>query len=98
MTSRTFLAVVLALLAIDAALPPRVQPTALFLRGMIAVYRHTASPVLAATRLASCRFEPTCSAYGAEAIRRYGTWVGGAKTIWRVLRCNPWGGSGYDPP
>lgn len=95
--SRTTL-VVLLLLAVDAALPPRVSPTAWVLRGLIGIYRVTASPVLRASKLASCRFTPTCSAYGAEAIAKYGTWVGGAKTAWRILRCNPWGGSGEDPP
>lgn len=45
----------------------------------------------------SCRFTPTCSQYGLEAIRRYGPFKGGWLTLKRLLRCHPWGGSGYDP-
>ena len=87
-----------ALLALDAALPPRIEPTALLLRGMIRVYQWTVSPILARIPAAGCRFTPTCSHYGYESIRKYGTWKGGAKTVWRVLRCNPFGGTGEDLP
>lgn len=45
----------------------------------------------------SCRFIPTCSDYAIEAIDTYGTFKGGLMAIKRILRCNPWGGSGYDP-
>ena len=45
----------------------------------------------------ACRFEPTCSHYAYEAIAKYGIIRGGRLAVWRVLRCNPWGGSGYDP-
>lgn len=45
----------------------------------------------------SCRFQPTCSAYAMEALERHGAIKGGRLAIWRILRCNPWGGSGYDP-
>lgn len=45
----------------------------------------------------SCRFTPTCSQYAIEAIRKHGPFKGLALAIWRILRCNPWGGSGYDP-
>ena len=45
----------------------------------------------------SCRFTPTCSQYAIEALRKYGPWKGLWLTIKRILRCNPWGGSGYDP-
>jgi len=44
-----------------------------------------------------CRFTPTCSQYGIEAIERYGAIKGSWLTIKRICRCNPWGGSGYDP-
>ena len=37
-----------------------------------------------------CRFEPTCSAYGREAIAKYGFGKGSAKTLWRIARCGPW--------
>eukprot|EP01036_Dinobryon_divergens_P023700 gene23700-32079_t len=46
----------------------------------------------------NCRFLPTCSSYGLEAIETYGPWKGGLLTAWRILRCNPLGGRGYDPP
>lgn len=45
----------------------------------------------------SCRFIPTCSAYGAEAIEKYGAVRGSFMTLKRVLRCNPWNPGGYDP-
>lgn len=45
----------------------------------------------------SCRFFPTCSEYGYQAIEKYGIIRGGAMTVWRVLRCNPFGKGGYDP-
>ncbi|MBR2947753.1 MAG: membrane protein insertion efficiency factor YidD [Bacteroidales bacterium] len=44
-----------------------------------------------------CRFTPTCSAYAIQAFRKHGPIKGLYLTIWRILRCNPWGGSGYDP-
>lgn len=45
----------------------------------------------------SCRFTPTCSQYAVEAIRKYGPFKGSWLAFKRILRCNPWGGSGYDP-
>lgn len=45
----------------------------------------------------SCRFTPTCSEYAKQAIKKHGPIKGLALAIWRILRCNPWGGSGYDP-
>lgn len=45
----------------------------------------------------SCRYTPTCSAYSAEAIKKYGAIKGGWLALKRILSCNPWGGSGYDP-
>lgn len=44
-----------------------------------------------------CRFYPTCSQYGLESIQKYGIIKGGIKTIWRVIRCNPWNKGGNDP-
>jgi len=44
-----------------------------------------------------CRFSPTCSEYGAQAIEKHGVIKGGALTCWRILRCNPWNKGGYDP-
>ncbi|MFA7088275.1 MAG: membrane protein insertion efficiency factor YidD [Patescibacteria group bacterium] len=44
-----------------------------------------------------CRFTPTCSDYGVEAINKYGIIKGGLMTCWRILRCNPWNKGGHDP-
>ncbi|HIT49007.1 MAG TPA: membrane protein insertion efficiency factor YidD [Candidatus Coprenecus stercoripullorum] len=46
---------------------------------------------------AACRFTPTCSAYAMEAFRKYGPFKGFYLSLKRILRCHPWGGSGYDP-
>lgn len=45
----------------------------------------------------SCRFVPSCSQYGIEAIQKYGALKGGWLTLKRLCRCHPWGGSGFDP-
>ncbi|MCK9626076.1 MAG: membrane protein insertion efficiency factor YidD [Bacteroidales bacterium] len=45
----------------------------------------------------ACRFTPTCSAYALEAIKKHGIIKGGYLAAKRILRCHPWGGSGYDP-
>ena len=45
-----------------------------------------------------CRFEPSCSNYFILAVRKHGPVVGPLKGAWRICRCNPWGGSGFDPP
>lgn len=45
----------------------------------------------------SCRYTPTCSQYAVEALRKHGLFKGGWLAFKRILRCNPWGGSGYDP-
>ena len=60
---------------------------------IIALYRKAISPLLPP----ACRFVPSCSEYGYEAVARYGILAGGRLAIWRILRCNPFGGSGYDP-
>lgn len=44
-----------------------------------------------------CKYIPTCSQYGVEAIERFGAIKGTALTVWRFLRCNPWSRGGYDP-
>ena len=60
---------------------------------IIGLYRKAISPLLPP----ACRFVPSCSEYGYEAVARYGILAGGRLAIWRILRCNPFGGSGYDP-
>lgn len=45
----------------------------------------------------ACRFTPTCSEYARQALIKHGPIKGLGLAIWRILRCNPWGGSGYDP-
>lgn len=59
----------------------------------IRFYQKCISPLTPPT----CRFTPTCSHYAIEAIRKHGPFKGLALAVWRILRCNPWGGSGYDP-
>ena len=44
-----------------------------------------------------CPYVPSCSAYGYEAISKYGAVKGGLLTVWRILRCNPFSKGGYDP-
>ncbi|HIT12352.1 MAG TPA: membrane protein insertion efficiency factor YidD [Candidatus Pelethosoma merdigallinarum] len=44
-----------------------------------------------------CRFTPTCSNYAIEALEVHGLFKGSLLSIWRILRCNPWGGKGFDP-
>lgn len=65
--------------------------------GAIAIYRAAVSPVIHALNGPACRFEPSCSAYAREAIAEYGIVRGGAMAVWRVARCNPMGGNGFDP-
>ncbi len=60
---------------------------------LILVYRFTLSPILGRF----CRFTPTCSRYGEECYRRFGFFLATALTLWRILRCQPFGTAGYDP-
>ena len=60
---------------------------------LIRFYREAISP----RTPAMCKYIPTCSQYGLEAIERFGALKGGLMTIWRILRCNPWSRGGYDP-
>ena len=59
----------------------------------IRFYQRFISPLLPG----SCRFSPTCSHYGVEALKAHGLIAGGALLIWRILRCQPFGGWGRDP-
>lgn len=60
----------------------------------IGFYKNFISPLLPP----ACRFFPTCSQYGVQAIQEFGPVKGGILTAWRILRCSPIGGKGYDPP
>ena len=64
------------------------------LLALIGFYRLAISPLLGPPR---CRFIPSCSAYGLEAIERHGPWRGSWLTIKRLLRCHPWTPCGCDP-
>jgi putative membrane protein insertion efficiency factor len=66
----------------------------LALLGLIRLYQMTFSKILAPN---TCRFYPSCSHYGYQAVYKFGVLKGGAKAIWRVLRCNPFSHGGYDP-
>jgi uncharacterized protein len=63
------------------------------LRGLIRLYQLFLSPLVGPT----CRYLPSCSDYAAEAIARHGALTGSWLALRRLLRCHPWGGSGYDP-
>ncbi len=60
---------------------------------LIRIYQTCISPLTPA----ACRYTPTCSQYAKEAIIKYGPLRGGWLALKRILRCHPWGGSGYDP-
>ncbi len=60
---------------------------------LIRLYRKFISPI----KPGCCRFTPTCSAYAIEAFEKRGFFAGFILTVWRILRCNPFGRGGYDP-
>ena len=60
---------------------------------LVLAYRATLRPVLGG----HCRFQPTCSQYMIDAIRKHGPWRGACRGLRRLARCHPFGGSGYDP-
>jgi len=62
--------------------------------GLVLLYRATLGHFLGGF----CRFQPTCSQYMIEAIQKYGPWRGAWRGLKRVVRCQPFGGSGYDAP
>ncbi len=65
----------------------------LFLRLLISVYRYGFSALFPP----SCRYTPSCSLYGLEAVKRYGAFRGSVLTVKRILRCHPGHPGGYDP-
>ena len=64
------------------------------LLGLIRIYQMTLSRTVPS---GSCRFYPTCSHYGYQAIYKYGVLKGSVMAAWRVVRCNPFNKGGYDP-
>jgi len=60
---------------------------------LIKLYQKLISPLFPP----SCRFYPTCSEYAVQSLTKYGVFKGGLKSIWRILRCNPWNKGGFDP-
>jgi putative membrane protein insertion efficiency factor len=64
-----------------------------FIIFLIRIYQYTISPILPM----ACRYTPTCSAYGVDAVMKYGAIKGTFLAIKRFASCNPWGGHGHDP-
>src|SRR5512136_1845374 len=64
------------------------------LLALIRLYQKVISPTLPE---GTCRFYPSCSHYGYQAIYKYGAVKGSFMAIWRILRCNPFSQGGYDP-
>ena len=69
------------------------RPVMSVLRGVVRGYQLFISPLLGC----HCRFRPTCSQYAIEALSRFGAVKGSVLSLRRIMRCHPWGGSGYDP-
>lgn len=65
-----------------------------FLLALIRLYQLTLSRLLPPN---TCRFYPSCSHYGFQAIQKHGAIKGSILAVWRVLRCNPFNPGGYDP-
>jgi len=60
---------------------------------LIKIYQFLISPILGK----NCRFNPTCSNYALEALKKHGLFLGMYYSIIRISKCHPWGGSGHDP-
>ena len=65
----------------------------LIFTSLIRFYQYCISPLL----MPSCRYTPTCSQYGIEALKKHGAYKGGWLTVKRFCSCHPWGGHGHDP-
>lgn len=79
----------------DPAKPGESLPKRILVRffvGLIGLYRVALSPLFAG----ACRFQPSCSRYAEEAVILHGPWRGILLAARRLLRCHPFGGSGYD--
>ena len=73
--------------------PPYYNILAWVMLGVIHTYRLVLSPYMGK----QCKFQPTCSEYGLDAIKTHGAIKGGLLTLWRIVRCNPWAKGGYEP-
>ena len=60
---------------------------------LVRIYQYTLSPILQP----ACRYSPTCSEYSIEALKKHGPFKGLYLSVKRIIKCNPWGGSGFDP-
>ena len=69
------------------------KASVLLLTLLIRLYQLSISPWLPP----SCRFHPSCSQYSIDALKQHGFFVGIIYTFYRIIRCQPWGGSGFDP-
>jgi len=78
--------------SVPTVAPPRPSPVARPLLALVRLYQLTR-----AGRPSPCRFDPSCSAYAADALRTHGAVRGTWLTVRRLARCHPWGGQGYDP-
>lgn len=61
---------------------------------LVRMYQVCLSPMLGS----NCKFQPTCSAYFIECVKKYGAVRGSLKGTWRICRCHPFAKGGYDPP
>lgn len=69
------------------------------IKKLIVLYQKLINPILhfIGGPCAGCRFTPTCSNYTLEAVETHGAIKGTMYGLWRICRCNPWGGCGHDP-
>jgi putative membrane protein insertion efficiency factor len=81
----------------DSLRPPPQQVTTRAALAAIHGYRWTIGSVLGRSGVVQCRFEPTCSEYGRQAIARYGSPRGFALAVRRIARCHPFAKGGLDP-
>lgn len=77
---------------IEGARPRRVRPWTRLVLWPIHLYQRAMEG-----RPSPCRFTPSCSTYAVESLETHGLLKGSRLAIWRILRCNPWGGQGFDP-
>jgi putative membrane protein insertion efficiency factor len=85
------------LFAVDVSRAPERQVTARAARAAIHLYQRVASPVLSGLGV-RCRFQPTCSVYAQEALRKHGLLSGGWLSAKRIARCGPWTPMGTRDP